>query len=75
MHALAHVVVINVACGRHDQGGGPVVRLVVVPHVVARHCGDGLRGSSHGATDGAVAMNGQLEGIVNRFGGRVLPHC
>ena len=48
--------------------------LVVLPHVGALDLADRLSRTTHRAPDRTVAMDGQLEGIVNRIGRRIFPH-
>ena len=48
--------------------------LVVLPHIRALDLTDGLWRAADGASDRAVAVDGQLEGVVDRVRGRVLPH-
>ena len=48
--------------------------LVVLPHIRALDLTDGLGRAADGASDRAVAVDGQLEGVVDRVCGRVLPH-
>ena len=49
--------------------------LVVLPDVRALDLTDGLGGATDGASDRAVAVDSQLEGVVDRVRGRILPHC
>ena len=46
----------------------------MLPHVRAADLTDRLGGAADGTADGAVAMDGQLESLVNGFRRRVLPH-
>ena len=48
--------------------------LVVLPDVRALDLTDGLGRAADGASDRTVAVDGQLEGVVDRVRGRVLPH-
>ena len=48
--------------------------LVVLPHVGSFHVADRLGRSANGAADRTIAVDGQLEGVVDRVRGRVLPH-
>ena len=48
--------------------------LVVLPHVGSAHLADRLGGSTDGAPDGTVPVDGELEGLVDGLRGRVLPH-
>ena len=74
LHALAHGFVVDVTCGGHNEGRGAVVSLVVLPHVGTLDLADRLGRATHRAPDRTVAMDSQLEGIVNRIGRRILPH-
>ena len=48
--------------------------LVVLPHVRAADLANHLGGAADGTANGTVAVDGQLEGLVNGFRRRVLPH-
>ena len=74
LDALDDLGVVNVAGSGDNQRGGAVVGLVVIPHIAAAHGGDRLGGAADGAADGSVAVDSQLEGLVDGFRGRVLPH-
>ncbi len=48
--------------------------LVVLPHIRALDLADRLGRSADGTADRAVAVDSQLEGVVDRIRGRILPH-
>ena len=50
------------------------MRLIVLPHVGPFHVADRLSCSPHRTPDWTITVDGQLEGVMNRIGGRVLPH-
>ena len=60
---------VDVAGGCDDEGRGAVVGLVVLPHVRALDLTDRLGRSADGTADRAVAVDGQLEGVVDRVRG------
>ena len=60
---------VDVAGGCDDEGRGAVVGLVVLPYISSFHIADRLGRSADGATDRTIAVDGQLEGVVDRVRG------